>query len=78
MPRPDTLPDMTLLAKAEAGDIDGSESQDIPGELNAEGGQKKIHHFKANKIYVKGAARGPFQPATPEEIADYKAKHGHG
>jgi len=77
MPRPTDLPDMNLLEKAEIGDIVGNEAQNIAG-TNAEGGQRKIHHFKAKKIYVKGSARGPKQPASPEEIAAYKAKHGHG
>ena len=74
MPRP-TVVDEALLAKAEAGDIDGSESQDLPG-TNNEGGQKKLHHLKAKKVYVKGTARGPKQPATPAEIAEYKARGG--
>lgn len=72
MPRP-IVPDDDLLSRAESGDIEGTEEQEIDG-LNNEGQPRKLHHFKAKKVFVKGSARGPKQPATPAEIAAYKAR----
>jgi len=45
------------LNKAKKGELTGTEFTEIDGELNNEGGQKMIHHFKPRKIYIRGSSK---------------------
>ena len=75
MPK-NTDPDFAArLATVLAGDGDGTETTEIDGELNNEGGPKMIHHFKGKKVFVRG--RGEMRQEIPAAegkaiIADWK------
>jgi hypothetical protein len=65
MPK-NTDPDFNdRLATFLAGNGDGTETTEIDGELNGEGGQKVMHHFKSKKVFVRGRAGQRF--IVPDE-----------
>ena len=67
MPK-NTDPDFAdRLATVLAGEGDGTETTEIDGELNNEGGPKMIHHFKGKKVYSRG--RGEMRQTVPDAEA---------
>lgn len=67
MPK-NTDPDFAArLATVLAGEGDGTETTEIDGELNNEGGPKMIHHFKGKKVYIRG--RGEMRQTVPDAEA---------
>lgn len=46
-----------FLEKAKKGEITGTETTEIDGELNDAGEQKLEHHFKARKIFIRGSSK---------------------